>query len=165
MKVNIGDYIGYVGPYQIAEKLLFWLEKSDPKIRIIGKKLSNNLLLKLICDWIYQKRKRKIEVKFNNYDFYSLDHTLALIILPALQKMKKYGNFFVSDDDVPQEILLNISSLDENSKTEFKFNWLMSELIWAFEQIVNDKMLPKEEELKINKNLILFGKYYRHLWT
>jgi len=29
MKINIGPYINYLGPYQIAEKLLFWMDKAD----------------------------------------------------------------------------------------------------------------------------------------
>ena len=29
MRVNIGPYKSWVGPYQIAEKILFWLDKND----------------------------------------------------------------------------------------------------------------------------------------
>ena len=160
MKANIGPYINYVGPYQIAEKIFFWLDKMDPLVMSFGERLKNNLFLEAMCKWVYKKRTRKIEIKFHNYDFYDLHYTLALVILPALQTMKEYGNFYVSDEDVPKEILTS-GAFDEN----YKFNWLMSELIWTFERIVDDKILSKENENRISNGLILFGKYYRHLWT
>jgi hypothetical protein len=165
MKVFIGPYVHYIGPYQIAEKLLFWCNKYDPKVKSLGNKLKQSLFLKFICDWIYKKRTRKIKIEFQSYDFYSLDHTLALIILPALQEMKEFGNFFVVDEDIPKNILDKWSHLEENKRNNFKYQWIMNELIWTFEQIVNDQVLNKEEELRINNGLILFGKYFKRLWT
>ena len=165
MKANIGPYVNYIGPYQIAEKFFFWLDKTDPLVLSLGKRLKNNLFLEAICKWVYQKRTRKIEIKFENYDFYNLSHTLALIILPALQEMKEYCFFYVSDTDVPQLILQECSHLNDETRSNFKCQWLMNEFIWTFEKIIEDTISPKEEAEKIAKNLILFGKYYRHLWT
>ena len=32
MKVFIGDYVNFFGPYQIAEKILFWKDKYEDDI-------------------------------------------------------------------------------------------------------------------------------------
>ena len=102
MKVYIGPYKNWVGPYQIAEALCFWAKdvedeygyKSKPKwVHDFGTWLSHGTtkeeivesknapetwLLKL-CRWIESKRSRKSYIKIDKYDTWSMDHTLAMI--------------------------------------------------------------------------------------
>lgn len=125
MKVNIGPYIDYFGPNQIAEKILFWLDREDCKVLSLANFLkgkNNNSKLAKLCSFIYEKRKRTVKVKIDSYDLWNLDHTLALVILPALQNLRDNIVFFVCEEDIPIEILKTISSLDDDSKIEFKSN-------------------------------------------
>lgn len=166
MKVSIGKYLNWVGPYQIAEVLLFWMDQSwdkkDPRVHNFGNWLATNKkgedsLLTEICEWIQSKKKRKIKVHIDNYDVWSMDSTLALIILPMLKKLKeeKNGSPFTDLDDLPQ--LLRIAGYEDCSiQSEFEFedhkeyttnswelhqakwDWILDEMIWTFEQLVMD---------------------------
>lgn len=129
-------------------------------------------------------RKRKIRIWIDPYDIWSGDHTLALIILPMLKllKEKKSGSPLVSDEDVPAD--LGIRSTDCVKKNDWdwdenchkRWEWVMNELIWTFEQLVDDrgdlKFFEngkfdmeglKEYEGRVQRGLILFGKYFRSL--
>ena len=52
------------------------------------------------------RTNRKIEIRIDKYDVWGLDHTLALIIHPALVLLKeqKHGDPQVDDEDVPEEV-------------------------------------------------------------
>jgi hypothetical protein len=111
---------------------------------------------------------RNVLVKFSNDDFFSLDSTLALIILPALVMFKKCkgGAPRVSNEDVPEELRI------ETEKTFFKrWSWILDETIWTFEQLNNEGRYSnigpefKEHEERISNGLRLFGKYFQSLWT
>jgi hypothetical protein len=130
------------------------------------------------------KRKRKIKVHIDDYDVWGLDHTLALIILPALKRLnaKKIGAPLVEDEDVPAELSRAVAAPREHDwETDdnwFKrWDWVMLELIWTFTQLVNDdRDAPfhvngqydhsghQRYEQRIANGLRLFGKYYQHLW-
>ena len=56
MKVHIGPYKNWFGPYQLAEKLLFWMDKDkDDKVHDFGSWLAgenrDSVLLK-VMRWI-----------------------------------------------------------------------------------------------------------------
>ena len=36
MKVYLSNYINYIGPYQLAEKLLFWKDKDSSQVNDLG---------------------------------------------------------------------------------------------------------------------------------
>ena len=160
MKVNIGPYVDWIGPYQIAEKILFWMDKDeDDRVHNFGKWLAGDkkdTLLTKLCQWIHNKQKRKIKVHIDYYDVWSADHTLALIILPTLKKLKevKHGSPYVDLEDVPESMRL-ISHPDYDSQKTFEFyhepnlqniqcdvhdrwNWALDEMIFAFECLVDD---------------------------
>ena len=99
--------------------------------------------------WIYNhtvnlyldKYEPKISVKIHNYDTWSMDHTLAPIIVPMLKQLKetKHGSPLVDDEDVPEEYRsINAPpkedeyGIDENHHK--RWEWVLSEMIWAFEQ-------------------------------
>jgi hypothetical protein len=122
-------------------------------------------------------------VKIDSEDTWNVDHTLALIILPLLKRMKveKHGAPYVDDADVPWYYRNNVNKLDENglSKAHFKkYDWILDEIIWTFEQLNNfdwdmryygrNKLDPagyNRHNEAIENGLRLFAKYYRTLWT
>lgn len=148
--------------------------------------------------------KRRIKVKYHNYDTWSLDSTLSLIILPGLKQLKatQHGYAQVDNADLPTACLKDASG-------EERWEWVMDEMIWAFNEIANDypgaeafhSGVPdykwvkcdidgtenpegeysrmdegpnhtfsvdfegrKKYDDRIQRALILFGKYYRNLW-
>ena len=88
---------------------------------------------------------REIDVTIDNYDIWSLDHTLAYIIHPALLllKEKKQGSPNIDDDDVPDYLKSTSAPPKENEwdtdENHFKrWDWAMDEMIFAFECKVDD---------------------------
>ena len=158
MKVSIGPYIDYIGPFQIAEKILFWkdankinkkntveVHKDSDDIYKLCEKLAKTKWLIRLCDWYNDRQKRKISVKLHPYDTWGVDNTLAFIITPILKKLKedKNGGPYVDDKDVPEELRSTSApplteeeqkcgNLDDN---HFKrWDWILDEMAWAFEQ-------------------------------
>lgn len=154
VKVKIGPYTKWIGPYQIARAIFFWkdhyndLSEDEDIVHRFGSYLSGpkdkpSRLLRL-CQWIYEKRERKIKVHINNYDTWSADHTLALIIYPLLVRLKetKMGSPFVDDEDVPENIRSSNAPPKENEydTDEFhdaRWDYVLDEMIWTFEQHKN----------------------------
>lgn len=174
MKVKIGGYLTYWGPYQIAD-LLQKVGVSEDKCHQIGKWLSDTWFGDL-CQWIHDKRNRTIKIKIDDYDVWSADYTLALIILPILKQYKSRlnGSPFTDDEDVPEELRSTNGETDELFHK--RWQWIVEEMIWAFEQIVDDKSEDqfntkpfdyeacKAFHARIKRGTTLFGKYYRGIW-
>ena len=115
------------------------------------------------------KEDRKIEVKIHGYDVWNLDHTLALVIYPALLKLKeqKHGSPQVDNEDVPEEIHGVIDDMMNDDKVHEKWTWVIDEMIFAFGYIAstdNPHIKDKVIEERVENGLRLFGKYYRSLW-
>jgi len=159
MKVYQGPYINWIGPYQIAEKLCFWAKKeqdefgfpSNPDwVHNFGTWLSenkngNDSWLMKVCKWYFDRRKRKMKIRIDNYDCWEADKTLAFVILPLLKqvKEKKQGSPFVDDSDVPEELRSTTSPAKENeddvdANFHKRWDWVLDEMIWAFEQLQPD---------------------------
>lgn len=130
----------------------------------------------------YPKQKeRKVKIKFINDDFYSLDHTLALIIAPALRKFKKHkagipsSCFSERHWDLCGKYPLTKAEKREMKREEAiaekKWNDLLDAMIFSFENIVTEGPFEgtHEERIKyeerINYGLQCFGEYYRALWV
>jgi hypothetical protein len=84
-------------------------------------------------------------IKIDKYDTWSMDHTLSPIILPMLKQLKevKHGSPFVDDEDVPEHLRSTAAPPKENEwdtdENHFKrWDWAMSEMIFAFECKVDD---------------------------
>ena len=193
MKIAMGPYKSWIGPYQIAEKILFWQDKYESDyIDKLGDFLAHGFSkdkdhmtwLYRFCVWFESKRKRKIKVRIDNYDTWGADHTMALIILPLLKKIKenKNGSPMVDDEDVPEELRSNVLPPVEEYGTDGnwhkRWEYVLDEMIWSFEQLANDEWEDqfhkdgkfdrdgwKAHDEKIIKGTILFGKYYTGLWT
>ena len=118
MKVKIGKYTNYFGPYQLAELLCFWVKdvkdeygmkskpdwvhnfgewlaygsvEPDPEVGDISSwdRERHDTLLSRFLTWIHSKRKRTIKVHIDRWDTWSMDHTLGYIVLPMLKQLKE----------------------------------------------------------------------------
>jgi hypothetical protein len=168
MKVNIGPYIEYFGPYQLAEKLCFWVKDVEDELGIkqkpdwvfkFGEWLDGDrsIISKFLL-WRYSRKNRKISIQIDSYDTWSMDSTLAIVILPMLKQLKetKHGSPHVCMEDVPKPMRLtehepygaqqcfdfyNEPELNrQNIKCDVhtRWKWVLDEMIWAFEQIQPD---------------------------
>lgn len=144
MKIYIGKYLKYIGPFQIAEKLLFWLDKDDDRVFRLGERLAggeSDSLLNRFCQWIYNRRQRTIYIKIDQYDTWSMDATLSLIIAPMLRQLKetKHSCARVDDEDVPEQLKSTAAppvknAWDIDANWEARWNYVLDEMIFAFEQ-------------------------------
>ena len=105
MKVRIGKYINHITVYTFIDYLLY-IGFTDDKIFWIGEYLSEKAWVESILDKINEKRQRKIKIEIDDFDVWSADHTMALIIVPLLKKLKerKQGSALVDTEDVPDNI-------------------------------------------------------------
>lgn len=210
MKVYIGPYLRYIGPYQIAQKILFWKNTDDPTVTSLGDFLEHGFgknpdketVFAKLCNWIYTKRKRKVKVRIDPWDSWNADQTLSLIILSVLKQLResKYGSPFVEYDDVPEHLRPDHNEVvkmlkDDPGWVDEKFHdrweWVIGEMIWAFEQVCSedDEMqfyeYPEDmrgditsvtKQIKIDHDGLkahkarkqngfrLFGRYFSSLW-
>jgi hypothetical protein len=162
MKVNIGPYRGSWSSFgferwyfdkkygesswEMDENKYTQLDKSIVYICSVWQKVLNKTINK------YLERPRDIKVKIHDYDVWSMDHTLALIVHPMLLKLKaqKHGSPFVDSEDVPEHLHPdpNRAKMHENGEIEEwdidntihdRWAWVLDEMIHAFECEVDDE--------------------------
>ena len=149
MKVWISNYRNHwLSPYTILERVLFWkdwnnISYDEPWVE----RWSNRLepVCKLL-QWISERVRPRTEyVKIDRWDTWSMDHTLAMIVLPMLRQLRdtKHGAPLVDDEDVPLALKSTSAPVKENEwdtdDNHFqRWDWVLAEMIWAFEQKVCD---------------------------
>jgi hypothetical protein len=158
MQVKIGPYKNWIGPYQIADALCFWARKETDEygfkhkpdwVHNFGTWLSGgddrDSWLQRACLWIESKRSRKIKVRIDRWDTWSMDHTLSYIVLPMLRQLNKtkHGAPNTDDEDVPEHLRSTVAEPKENewdtdSNHFLRWDWIMSEMIYAFECQLDD---------------------------
>jgi len=115
-----------------------WREKAEDIIQSIY-----NCTINLFLD----RRVQKVKVRIDPWDTWSMDHTLANIILPMLKQLKatKHGAPWVAVADVPKELRPTKKQLMDYQKdgtTDPKFferwDWVLDEMIFAFNSKVDD---------------------------
>ena len=186
MKVKIGPYKDWFGPYQLAEKLMFWVPKEkdeygfphtadrvhrfgewlahgsiepDPEvgeIRLWGDDRPTTWLYKFLS-WIHSKKEQKIEVRIDPWDTWSMDHTLAYIVLPMLKQLKatKHGAPYIDPKECPPELKPKKQTKKqkdngETDSTHFeRWDWVLDEMIFAFENKLDDSW---EEQFESGKS-------------
>ena len=154
-----------------------------------------------VFNWLwFDRRTQKVSVKIDRWDTWSMDHTLAPIILPMLVQLKatKHGAPNVDPKDVPKELRPTTKwkkAYEGDGTTDPKFferwDWVLDEMIWAFEQKcrdhweedyygpyiesedkrelfgrfewIDDEGRQKHQE-RMSNGFRLFGKYYENLW-
>jgi len=174
MKVYFNGYQNHwLSPYTIIDYVFFWTDwsKCSRNRRIIEdvewidhpawvEKVVP--VLEPFCNalkWVSLRINPNIRyVKIDRYDTWSMDHTLAYIILPMLKQLQstKHGSAMVDDEDVPEGLrepkkpkrkkndvrgTLQVHALDmedEYTLVHQKWEWVLGEMIWAFEQKVKD---------------------------
>lgn len=155
-------------------------------------------------NWLYRwfgySQQQRTSIKIHNYDTWSMDDTLAPIILPMLVQLRatKHGAPMVDMKDVPKELRATKKQLDaygKNGDSDPKFferwDWIMDEMIWAFEQKCRDdwqdnyygdyiedqkngpmagsfEWIDHEgraaHQERMSNGFKLFGKYFENLW-
>jgi hypothetical protein len=140
MKVYIGPYKNWIGPYQLAQQIPFVSEDTQDKV---GEWLSKTWV-KNICEWFYSKNKRNIKIRIDKYDTWNMNTTLAHIILPMLKQLQetKHGSQLVDDEDLPEHMRHGDPDGYDNW-VHYKWEWVLNEMIWAFEQELDDSWEDK----------------------
>jgi hypothetical protein len=152
-----------------------------------------------VFNWLwFDRRTQKVKVRIDKWDTWSMDHTLANIVLPMLVQLKrtKHGAPRVDNADVPKELRMSkkdIAQFAKDGSTDDKFfkrwDWILDEMIWAFNQKCRDdwegdfyeykdddterfglKLVWEDREgqqahqARMTNGFKLFGKYYENLW-
>ncbi len=105
--------------------------------------------IQVVYNWvnwlIFDRLTQTVKVHIDPWDTWSMDHTLAHIIVPMLKQLNetKHGAGFVDDEDVPEELKSTSAPPKENDydtdDNHFKrWDYVLNEMIWAFEQKVKD---------------------------
>lgn len=188
MYAEIGPHVKYFGPNQLAEKILFWLDKDHSLVESFGDWLAHGrkgnthiTLLYRVLMWWEARNKQYCDVRIDDYDTYSLDETLSKVILPALKAFKateRMGYKPVPVEDVPDHLAthgnvdyLELQVDDIEKELIWRWEYIIDEMIWYHEQVLDGFMLDEQssEEYKaytsrVERAAILWGKYYSGLW-
>lgn len=186
MKVILGKYKNWFGPFQLAEKLWFWeKDKDKDKIHKLGEWLAygkiepkkeigdihnflkideNPTLLYKFLSWIDKFRKRKQIIRIDPWDTWSMDRTLAPIILPMLKQLRETQHSYPLVDliDLPIELQFTWNENWESQKTfdfyheddedffniqekqwNLQWNYILDQMIYSFERIVDNSWEDK----------------------
>ena len=208
MKVKIGKYTdrlicnihsnhmnkkyGYVDWPEVQDRKDHVLEVIDNRVQSVYN----------VVNWLWlDRRTQKVKVHIDKWDTWSMDSTLAPIILPMLVQLKatKHGAPNVDNADVPKELRMSKKDMTQFAKdgsTDDKFfkrwDWILDEMIWAFEQKNRDhweedyygpyiesedgKVLSgrfewtddegrQKHQERMSNGFSLFGKYFESLWN
>ena len=138
-----------------------------------------------LYEWFGYSPKQKTSIRIDKFDTWSMDHTLAPIILPMLKQLKetKHGAPWVAVADVPKELRPTKKQLmdyEKDGTTDPKFferwDYVLDEMIWAFEQKCRDDWMSDYDynkwdseganahQARMTNGFKLFGKYYESLW-
>jgi hypothetical protein len=159
VKVYRSNYRNHwVSPYTILKAVCFW-EKDDDVFYnhedVPGHKYDKwvNFLTPLCRAWskfLDFVHPQINYVKIDRWDTWSMDSTLADIILPMLKQLQKdkHGSPFVDDEDVPEELKSTSAPPKENEydtdANHFKrWDYVLDEMIFAFECKVDDSWEEK----------------------
>ena len=105
--------------------------------------------------------ERKVEIEIDHWDSWDAGRTIAMIAVPILKQLQvtKHGSPYTDDEDVPENLRSTSAKPKENEwdTDEFhhdRWEYILSEMIWALEQLVEskeddyfhwDKTQPSEE--------------------
>ena len=148
MKIDIGPYPRWFGPYQLAGLLKYVGVPEHIRDKI------GDLIPAAPFLWLESLKKRKVKIKIDRYDAWSAYHTLALVIAPVLKEVK------ASKKGIPGSMLGDEYNALTSSKEyweekdggplhlrervlfeagERRWDEALDHMIWAFEQFTNDE--------------------------
>jgi hypothetical protein len=149
MKVYISKYRDHwVSPYTICEKICWWreIDYDEPWVQRVNTVLEP--VMYLWQSFLNLVHPRIEYVKIDYWDTWSMDETLSPIILPMLRQLRKdkHGAPNTDDADVPANLRSTTRSAQKAKKNDWdsdgnhfkRWDWIMDEMIWAFEQLVDD---------------------------
>jgi len=163
MKVWIGNYRDHwLSPYTILDKVFFWreIDYDEPVIE----RWSNRLeplckAWQAFLDFVHPPIDL---VKIDRWDTWSMDYTLASIILPMLKQLQKtkHGSPSVDDKDVPEGLGLRSTEApakenewDTDENWFKRWDWVLDEMIFAFTCKVYDSW---EDEFRSGEHDMLW---------
>jgi hypothetical protein len=141
MKVWIGNYRNHwLSPYIILEKVFFWreIDYDEPVIERWATRLEPLCRAWQQClDWVHPAIT---VVKIDRWDTWSMDHTLAHIVLPMLRQLQatKHGSPMIADEDVPEYLQSHMAQpkeyeWDTDSLHHLRWDWVLDEIIFEFQ--------------------------------
>ena len=129
------------------------------------------------------RKNRAERIEIEPFDTWSMDYTLAMIVLPMLQQLQKtkHGSPSVDDEDAPEELRSTSAPAKENEwdtddNWHKRWDWVLDEMIYAFDSkvtkeevymrfdIATERDAMQKEQERISNGFKLFGKYYEGLW-
>ena len=110
------------------------------------------------------KLTRDVTVEIHDYDTWSADHTLALIIAPLLRHYRDKAGGAGSIGSTSPADFPDIGDPDDTHDPE-RWRKLLDELVWTFDELAKEGTIVDDTNERIDNGLHLFGKYYRSLWT
>ena len=143
MKVYIGPYRDTTTVYDLAG-LLKYVGVSEARCDRVAEWLATKNWLVVGLDKL-TSRERTIDVVIDAHDTWSMDHTLAHIIVPMLIQLKatKHGAPLVDDCDVHAHLQSTAAApkaepwdIDEHHFE--RWDWVLDEMIWSFQQQLTD---------------------------
>ena len=111
----------------------------------------------------FDRREQKVSVRIDPWDIWSMDVTLAHIVVPMLKQLKetKHGAPCVDYEDVPEHLRptkKEQKAYEEDGSTDDKFferwDWVMGEMIFAFES----KLIDWEDQFISGDVVYIFEK-------
>ena len=144
MKVYLGPYKDYwVSPYTVLKTFFFWRKGYD------AFKNEPPEWLTAICVFVHDCipfKERTQYIKIDNWDTWSMDGTLATIILPMLIQLRatKHGTPIEfaetgGEDYNAQKHFDFYDTTDElNAKAIAEWDIVLGKMIFSFEHIIND---------------------------
>ena len=157
----------WISPYTVIDYLFFWtdwskcsrnstiqtaLDELDSKYKYVEHpewvdRWADRLNpISQALQWFLDKVHPQINyVKIDRWDTWSMDHTLANIILPMLKQLQetKHGAPHTDDADVPEYLQSHMAQpkeyeWDTDSLHFMRWDWILAEMIFAFECKVDD---------------------------
>ena len=153
-KSNYRDH--WISPYTVLEYVFFWtawskcgrnkgvIEDKDYVDHPAWVERATDYI-KPACQaikWVLDLVHPQINyIRIDRYDTWSMDHTLADIILPMLKQLNatKHGAPHVDDADVPEYLRSHMAQpkeheWDTDSLHFMRWDWILAEMIFAFEK-------------------------------
>jgi hypothetical protein len=191
MKVKIGKYPTHLvcklyRNYMDNKYNYIWPKGQHTKFEVFLENIED-----FIQDYIYNplnqlwffKQEQKVSIHIDNWDVWSMDSTLAHVVVPMLELLKenKHGAPCVDYEDVPEELKptqeeINQYNIDGTTDDKFfkRWDYVLDEMIFSFkfardEDVMDywdkdDRSKMEDIQRRVDNGLRLFAKYYFGLW-
>jgi hypothetical protein len=193
MKIYIGKYKSWFGPYQLAEALCFWVRKQPDEIGIprhphwvhqFGEWLAHGSIrprpqvgevtswdrerpetwIYRLLSWIDGLRRRWIYVRIDPWDTWGMDHTLAMIILPMLRQLKATTHGAPYVDDADVPEHLRSTAADPQTQEEKDCGYTDSNHFLRWDWVLDEMIWAFEQKLDDDAENQFYSGHADHQW-